>query len=85
MFLIEKSQALNNEIAQDMVYVRNVSTNVLGFGKHKHLTYQALVTTHPEYVSWVEEVSSPTRVVLDLQEYIRTFNRLKRNGYAHAG
>lgn len=86
MFLIKKTrQALDNDIVRDMIYVRNVSTNVLGFGKHKCLTYQELVTTHNEYVSWVEKVDCPTCAMLDLQEYIRTFNRLKRNGYAYVG
>ena len=85
-FLIKKSrQPLDNEIAQDMIYVRNASPSVLGFGKHAHLSHQALVTNYPGYVSWIEEVDSPTRAMRDLRQYIQTFNRLKSNGYAYVG
>ena len=76
---------LDNEIAQDMIYVRNVSPSALGFGKHADLTFQALVLNYPGYVSWVETVKTPTRSMLELQQYIQTFNRLKTNGYVFVG
>ena len=86
MFLITNpNQPLNNKIAQDMIYVRNVSPSVLGFGKHANLTFQALVLNFPGYVSWVETVTTPTRPMLELQQYIQTFNRLKTNGYVFVG
>ena len=44
MFLITNpNQPLNNKIARDMIYVRRVSSSVLGFGKHADLIFQALV------------------------------------------
>ena len=86
LFIVKTpDQPLNNKIAQDMIYVRNVSPSVLGFGKHAHLTFQALVLKYPGYVSWVEEVKTPTRTMLELQQYIQTFNRLKTNGYVIVG
>lgn len=85
-FVLKKSrQPLDNDIVRNMIYVRNVSTNVLGFGKHAHLSYQTLITNYVGYVAWVEEVSCPTRDMHDLQQYIRTFNRLKNNGYVYVG
>ena len=86
MFLVDKpAEPLNNEIARDMVYARCVSSSVLGLGKHADLTFRALVSNYPGYVSSVEEVKTTTRPMLELQQYIQAFNRLKTNGYVFVG